>query len=68
MGMTWAHGEAGNRGGVIKLLRDAVELGVTLFDMAEVYGPLDNDELVGEALAPLRDRVGWPSAKSSNGK
>jgi aryl-alcohol dehydrogenase-like predicted oxidoreductase len=57
MGMTWAYGEAGDHGSMIRLLRDAVELGVTFFDTAEVYGPLNNEELVGEALAPLRDRV-----------
>jgi aryl-alcohol dehydrogenase-like predicted oxidoreductase len=57
MGMTWAYGDAGDRSDMIKLLRDAVELGVTFFDTAEVYGPLTNEELVGEALAPLRDRV-----------
>jgi aryl-alcohol dehydrogenase-like predicted oxidoreductase len=42
---------------MISLLREAVELGVTLFDTAEVYGPFVNEELVGEALAPLRDQV-----------
>jgi len=57
MGMTWAYGAAGERSDMIKLLRDAVELGVTFFDTAEVYGPLTNEELIGEALAPLRDRV-----------
>ncbi len=57
MGMSWAYGDAGERGEMIKLLRDAVELGVTFFDTAEVYGPLANEELVGEALAPVRDKV-----------
>jgi aryl-alcohol dehydrogenase-like predicted oxidoreductase len=57
MGMTWAYGTPGERSEMIKLLRDAVELGVTFFDTAEVYGPRTNEELVGEALAPLRDRV-----------
>ena len=42
---------------MISLLRSAVELGVTLFDTAEAYGPFVNEELVGEALAPLRDQV-----------
>ena len=42
---------------MIKLLRGAVELGVTFFDTAEVYGPHTNEELVGEALEPLRDQV-----------
>jgi aryl-alcohol dehydrogenase-like predicted oxidoreductase len=41
----------------IKLIRDAVERGVTFFDTAEVYGPFENEEVVGEALAPLRDKV-----------
>ena len=41
----------------VRLIRDAVDRGVTLFDTAEVYGPFANEELVGEALAPLRDRV-----------
>jgi aryl-alcohol dehydrogenase-like predicted oxidoreductase len=57
MGMTWAYGAPGDRGEMIRLLRDAVELGVTFFDTAEVYGPRTNEELVGEALAPLRDHV-----------
>ena len=41
----------------ISLIRTAVELGITFFDTAEVYGPFVNEELVGEALAPYRDRV-----------
>src|SRR5207237_6417332 len=41
----------------IKVIRTAVDLGVTFFDTAEVYGPFTNEELVGEALAPVRDRV-----------
>lgn len=57
MGMSWAYGEAGDRAEMIALLRDAVELGVTFFDTAEVYGPRTNEELVGEALAPVRDKV-----------
>lgn len=57
MGMSWAYGQAGDRGEMIKLLRGAVELGVTFFDTAEVYGPHTNEELVGEALEPLRDQV-----------
>ena len=43
---------------MISLLRRAVERGVTFFDTAEVYGPFTNEELVGEALSPLRDQVG----------
>jgi aryl-alcohol dehydrogenase-like predicted oxidoreductase len=57
MGMTHAYGKAPDRQAMIALLRDAVERGVTFFDTAEVYGPFNNEELVGEALAPLRDRV-----------
>lgn len=57
MGMSWAYGPAPDKAEMIALLRKAVELGVTFFDTAEVYGPYVNEELVGEALAPLRDRV-----------
>jgi aryl-alcohol dehydrogenase-like predicted oxidoreductase len=57
MGMSWAYGQAGDRTEMITLIRDAVELGVTLFDTAEVYGPRANEELLGEALEPLRDKV-----------
>ena len=57
MGMSSSLGPAPDRGEMIKLLRAAVELGVTLFDTAEVYGPFVNEELVGEALAPFRDQV-----------
>ena len=57
MGMSWAYGAAGDRTEMIALLRDAVELGITLFDTAEVYGPKINEEPVGEALAPLRDKI-----------
>jgi aryl-alcohol dehydrogenase-like predicted oxidoreductase len=57
MGMTHAYGQAPDRQEMIKLLRTAVERGVDFFDTAEVYGPFNNEELVGEALAPLRDQV-----------
>ncbi len=57
MGLNHAYGTPMPRQEAISLLRQAVEAGVTLFDTAEVYGPLTNEELVGEALAPLRDRV-----------
>jgi aryl-alcohol dehydrogenase-like predicted oxidoreductase len=57
MGMTYAYGPAPDRQEMIKLLHAAVDHGVTFFDTAEVYGPFTNEELVGEALAPLRDRV-----------
>src|ERR687895_1605117 len=46
-----------DRAASVAVIRGAVELGVTLFDTAEVYGPFVNEELVGEALAPLRDQV-----------
>jgi aryl-alcohol dehydrogenase-like predicted oxidoreductase len=56
MGMSWAYGPS-DRDECLKLLRQAVELGVTFFDTAEVYGPFTNEELVGEALQGLRDKV-----------
>lgn len=57
MGMSWAYGAAPDKDAMIALLRGAVELGVTFFDTAEVYGPFTNEELVGEALEPVRDQV-----------
>jgi len=57
MGMSSSLGPAPDRRQMISLLQTAVDLGVTLFDTAEVYGPFVNEELVGEALAPLRDQV-----------
>ena len=57
MGMSYAYGTAPDKREMISLLRAAVERGVTLFDTAEVYGPFTNEELVGEALAPVRDQV-----------
>jgi aryl-alcohol dehydrogenase-like predicted oxidoreductase len=58
MGMSQSFGpNPGDRGQMIGLLRTAVDLGVTFFDTAEVYGPYVNEELVGEALAPVRDQV-----------
>ena len=57
MGMSHAYGEPPERAAMVALLRAAVERGVTLFDTAEVYGPFTNEELVGETLAPVRDRV-----------
>jgi aryl-alcohol dehydrogenase-like predicted oxidoreductase len=57
MGMTHAYGQAPDKQAMIQLLRTAVERGVTFFDTAEVYGPYNNEELVGEALAPLRGQV-----------
>lgn len=57
MGMSFSYGAAKDKEEMISLLRAAVERGVTFFDTAEVYGPLTNEELVGEALAPYRDQV-----------
>jgi aryl-alcohol dehydrogenase-like predicted oxidoreductase len=57
MGMSFAYGPAGDKQQMIKLMHGAVEQGVTFFDTAEVYGPHANEELVGEALAPMRDKV-----------
>ena len=57
MGMSFAYGPAGDRQEMISLLRSAVDRGVTFFDTAEVYGPFANEELVGQALAPVRDQV-----------
>lgn len=57
MGLTSAYGTAPDRAAGIALIRGAVERGVTLFDTAEFYGPFINEELVGEALAPVRDKV-----------
>jgi aryl-alcohol dehydrogenase-like predicted oxidoreductase len=57
MGMSFGYGPAADKQEMISLIRAAVERGVTFFDTAEVYGPFKNEELVGEALAPLRDQV-----------
>ena len=57
MGMSFSYGPPKDKQGMIALIRSAVERGITFFDTAEVYGPFTNEELVGEALAPLRDRV-----------
>jgi len=57
MGMTLSYGTPPDRNDMIALLRAAVERGVTFFDTAEVYGPLNNEELVGEALAPFKGRM-----------
>jgi len=57
MGMSFGYGPPKDKQEMISLLRKAVELGVTFFDTAEVYGPFTNEELVGEALAPMREQV-----------
>ena len=71
MGMSWSYGEAKDKEEMIKLIHAAVERGVTFFDTAEVYGPLVNEELVGEALAPFKNEVviatkfGWAPANEN---
>jgi aryl-alcohol dehydrogenase-like predicted oxidoreductase len=57
MGMSTNYGAPEDKGTMIELMRDAVDRGVTFFDTAEVYGPFANEELVGEGLAPVRDKV-----------
>ena len=57
MGMSFAYGPPPDRQEMVSLIRKAVELGVTFFDTAEAYGPFTNEELVGEALQPVRDQV-----------
>jgi aryl-alcohol dehydrogenase-like predicted oxidoreductase len=68
MGMSWSYGPPKDKSDMIELIHAAVERGITFFDTAEVYGPLVNEELLGEALAPYRDKVviatkfGWEAA------
>ena len=57
MGMSFAYGTVPDKQEMISLLRAAVDRGITFFDTAEVYGPFTNEELVGEALSPVRDQV-----------
>ena len=57
MGLSFGLGPATDKGSAIQLLHKAVELGITFFDTAEAYGPGDNEELLGEALAPFRDTI-----------
>src|SRR4030095_15860140 len=57
MGMRFGYGSAADEKEMISLIRSAVDLGVTFFDTAEVYGPFTNEELLGEALAPVREQV-----------
>jgi aryl-alcohol dehydrogenase-like predicted oxidoreductase len=57
MGMSHAYGPPGDKQEMIRLIRTAAEKGVTLFDTAEVYGPFTNEDLVGEALEPIRKQV-----------
>jgi aryl-alcohol dehydrogenase-like predicted oxidoreductase len=57
MGMSTNYGPAADKQEMIRLLHSAVERGMTFFDTAQVYGPFTNEELVGEALSPLREQV-----------
>src|SRR3984885_8586377 len=57
MGLSFGYGPAQEKQKAITLIRDAFESGVTFFDTAEAYGPFANEEIVGEALAPIRDKV-----------
>ena len=74
MGMSWSYGPPKDKQEMISLLRAAVERGITFFDTAEVYGPLSNEELVGDALAPFRGQVvvatkfGWAPSPDDGGK
>src|SRR5882672_5613000 len=74
MGMSWSYGPPKDKQEMISLLHAAVDRGVTFFDTAEVYGPLVNEELVGEGLAPFRGKVviatkfGWEANPDDGGK
>jgi aryl-alcohol dehydrogenase-like predicted oxidoreductase len=57
MGLSHGYGPASDKRKDIKLIRNAIERGVTFFDSAEVYGPYTNEQMVGEALVPFRDDV-----------
>ena len=73
MGLSFGYGPATERSEAIKLIRAAFDRGVTFFDTAEAYGPGDNEEVVGEALAPVRDQVviatkfGFENGRPSDG-
>jgi aryl-alcohol dehydrogenase-like predicted oxidoreductase len=72
MGMSFGYGPAGDEQEMVSLIRSAVDLGVTFFDTAEIYGPFTNEDLVGKALSPIREQVviatkfGWDI--DANGK
>jgi aryl-alcohol dehydrogenase-like predicted oxidoreductase len=74
MGMSWSYGPPKDKHDMLALIRAGVERGITFFDTAEVYGPLSNEELVGEALAPFRGQVviatkfGWEADPNNSGK
>src|SRR5918994_495060 len=57
MNFTWAYGPPVDKNQAIAVIRAALEQGVTFFDTAEIYGPFTSEEIVGEALAPVRDQV-----------
>ena len=73
MGLNYAYGPAMERTQAIKLVREAFERGVTFFDTAEAYGPFTNEEIIGQALKPIRDNVviatkfGFKNALPSDG-
>jgi aryl-alcohol dehydrogenase-like predicted oxidoreductase len=74
MGLSFSYGPPTEKAEAIKVIRMAAESGVTFFDTAEVYGPFTNEELVGEALQPIRDQVviatkfGWEANVNDGGK
>ena len=74
MGMSWSFGPAKDKKEMIGLLHAAVDRGITFFDTAEIYGPLLNEELLGEALAPFHDRIviatkfGWKPASEGEAR
>src|SRR5512141_1632041 len=73
MGLNHALGPGLPKSQAVAVIREAFELGITFFDTAEVYGPFTNEEIVGEALAPIRDQVviatkfGFKDADSTGG-
>ena len=74
MGLSFAYGPATEKQSAIALIRAAFDRGVTFFDTAEAYGPFTNEELLGEALAPIRDKVviatkfGFANGDSTSGQ
>ena len=57
MGMSFGYGPAADVNDMIRLIHEAVDMGVNFFDTAEVYGPFTNEELLGKALSPIKDKV-----------
>jgi aryl-alcohol dehydrogenase-like predicted oxidoreductase len=74
MGLSFSYGPPTEKSEAVKVIREAADSGVTFFDTAEVYGPFTNEELVGEALEPIRDQVviatkfGWEANPKDGGK